>query len=72
MLDNIADESREATTDNIKVAPSSLGTVNEWETEEDDNEESLPTQDEVVRKTEKITKKIQELLQSAQVGKLER
>lgn len=31
----------------------------------------LPTQAEVVKKTEKITKKIQELLQSAQEGKYE-
>lgn len=32
----------------------------------------LPTQAEVVKKTEKITKKIQELLQSAQEEKYER
>lgn len=31
--------------------------------------ESLPSQEEVVKKTEKITKKIQELLLSAQGGK---
>ncbi len=32
----------------------------------------LPTQDDVVRKTERITKKIQELLISAQEGKIDR
>ena len=31
----------------------------------------LPTQEQVVKKTEKITKKIQELLRSAQDGKHE-
>ncbi|GAB1607998.1 ARF GTPase-activating protein GIT1-like isoform X1 [Argonauta hians] len=33
--------------------------------------QGLPTQDEVVKKTERITRKIQELLQSAQEGKFE-
>ena len=33
---------------------------------------TMPTQDEVVRKTEKITKKIQELLLRAQDGKHDR
>ena len=32
----------------------------------------MPTQEEVVKKTEKITKKIQELLLSAQEGKHDR
>ena len=31
--------------------------------------DSLPTQEEIVKKTEKITKKIQELLRNAQDGK---
>ena len=37
-----------------------------------DHLRTMPTQDDVVRKTERITKKIQELLISAQEGKIER
>lgn len=37
-----------------------------------DHGHHMPTQDDVVRKTERITKKIQELLISAQEGKIER
>ena len=44
----------------------------ESDNEPGDHLRTMPTQDDVVRKTERITKKIQELLISAQEGKIER
>ncbi|CAH1801721.1 unnamed protein product [Owenia fusiformis] len=39
------------------------------QTSEDEKQDNLPSQEEVVKKTDRITKKIQELLHSAQEGK---